>query len=61
MIIEAVPIKQIAAELNISRNTVGSYLATLYAKLGVHSRAEAALLGFRQRLSNRTIQRDKAA
>ena len=48
LIVEGVPIKEIAARLGLSRNTVGQYLAGLYAKLGVHSRAEVAAWRFRE-------------
>lgn len=53
LIVAAKPIKQIAAELGISRNTVARYLAALYAKLEVHSRAELALWGFRSGVRER--------
>ena len=35
--------KQIAAELGISLNTVRKHLRSIYAKLGVHSRTDAAM------------------
>ena len=35
--------EQIAKELHLSRHTVRNYVATLYAKLGVKSRAEAVI------------------
>ena len=34
---------QIASELGISYSTVRNYVARLYEKLGVHSRAEAVV------------------
>jgi DNA-binding CsgD family transcriptional regulator len=39
--------KEIAAEMNLSEDTVRSYLRSLYEKLGVTSRVEAATLGLR--------------
>jgi DNA-binding NarL/FixJ family response regulator len=40
--------KQIAAELDISENTVKFHLSSLYAKLGVTSRTEAVRAGVRR-------------
>jgi two-component system, NarL family, response regulator DevR len=40
--------KQIAQELRLSEGTVRNYLSTVFAKLGVESRVEAALLWLRQ-------------
>ena len=34
--------REIAARLFISQKTVGAHMAHIYAKLGVHSRVEAA-------------------
>ncbi|HSF30487.1 MAG TPA: LuxR C-terminal-related transcriptional regulator [Candidatus Tectomicrobia bacterium] len=42
--------KEIAAELSLSEDTVRSYLRSLYEKLGVSSRVEAATLGLRMEL-----------
>ena len=50
LIMEAAPIKEIAVKLGISRNTVSQYLADLYAKVGVHTRAELTLWAFREGL-----------
>lgn len=43
MIVLAKPVKEIAQAMGISNHTVASYLASLYAKLGVHSARELAL------------------
>jgi len=50
LIVRAVPIKEIAAELGLSRNTVAQYLAKLYAKVGVHSARELALWAMREQI-----------
>jgi DNA-binding CsgD family transcriptional regulator len=42
--------KQIASELGISTHTVKYHLASLLAKLGVHSRTEAVTVGVRKGL-----------
>jgi DNA-binding CsgD family transcriptional regulator len=60
MIINARPIKEIAAELHLTGNTVSQYLADLYAKLGIHSRAELALWGIYEEMAERE-KRDKVA
>jgi len=41
--------KQIAQELQLSEGTVRNYLSTVFAKLGVESRVEAALFWLRQK------------
>jgi DNA-binding CsgD family transcriptional regulator len=50
LIVEGVPVKEIAYTLAISRNTAAQYQQSLHAKLGVHSRGALALWGFRERL-----------
>lgn len=50
LIVEGVSVKHIAYTLGISRHTVADYQQSLHAKLGVHTRGELALWGFRQRL-----------
>lgn len=42
--------KQIANELGIAENTVGTHLANIFRKLGVKSRTEAALLALKKGL-----------
>ena len=42
--------KEIASELSISTHTVKYHLASLLAKLGVHSRTEAVTIGLRRGL-----------
>jgi len=44
--------KQIAAELVISTGTADRHVANLYRKIGVHSRAEAAVYAFRCGMAN---------
>jgi DNA-binding CsgD family transcriptional regulator len=46
-LIEGKARKEIAAAMNLSEDTVRSYLRSLYEKLGVTSRVEAATLGLR--------------
>lgn len=60
MIVDAKPIKEIAAALDLSGNTVCQYLAELYAKLGIHSRAELALWGMYEEIE-RLRKREPAA
>lgn len=49
-LIEGKARKEIAVEMNLSEDTVRSYLRSLYEKLGVSSRVEAATLGLRMEL-----------
>jgi len=48
LIVQGIPIKEMAVRLDLSPKTVPQYLAHLYAKLGVHSRAEVAAWRFRE-------------
>lgn len=41
---------QIAAELVISEKTVATHIQRILAKLGVHSRAQAVAVAYRERL-----------
>ena len=41
---------QIAAELVISEKTVATHIQRILAKLGVHSRAQAVSVAYRERL-----------
>lgn len=41
LICEGLPDKKIAARLNLALNTIRNHVATVYSKLGVHSRSEA--------------------
>jgi DNA-binding CsgD family transcriptional regulator len=49
-LIEGKARKEVAAAMNLSEDTVRSYLRSLYEKLGVSSRVEAATLGLRMAL-----------
>jgi DNA-binding NarL/FixJ family response regulator len=42
--------KQISSELNITDNTVGTHLVSVFRKLGVESRTEAALYALKEGL-----------
>ena len=44
---------QIAAELNLSENTVRNYLASVFSKLNVHTRAEAVVWARKRGLGSR--------
>jgi len=61
MIVDARPIKEIASELGITRNTIGRYLSLLYAKLGVHSRAELTLWAMYEEIEARRKLEEPAA
>ncbi|MEX5716397.1 response regulator transcription factor [Serratia ureilytica] len=39
--LRGLPDKKIAARLNLALNTIRNHVATVYSKLGVHSRSEA--------------------
>lgn len=43
---------QIAVQLHLSTETVREYIARIYRKLGVHSRAECTVVAIQQRLIN---------
>jgi DNA-binding NarL/FixJ family response regulator len=46
--------KAIAARLYLSVRTVEGHLASLYTRLGVHSRTEAALIALQHNLRSKT-------
>lgn len=47
--------QQMATEMNIATSTLRSYVKNLFAKLGVHSRLEAAAVASRTDLLGETI------
>lgn len=58
LICEGLADKEIAARLKLAPNTVRNHVATMYSKLGVHSRAEA-IVWARERALFSTDQRNK--
>jgi DNA-binding CsgD family transcriptional regulator/tetratricopeptide (TPR) repeat protein len=50
LLIEAKTNQEIAAELEVSEDVVARRLAEMYARIGVSSRGEAAVLAFRERM-----------
>lgn len=46
LLLEGMSARQIAAQLYISRHTVGNHLAAIYRVLGVHNRAEAIVAAY---------------
>jgi len=53
MLMDGWTTKDIACELGLSYRTVRQYIAAIHSRLGVHSRTELILWGFRQRLVER--------
>jgi DNA-binding NarL/FixJ family response regulator len=51
--------KQIAAELFLSVSTVQRHVANVYAKIGVHGRAEATAYALNRDLSGTRLERDR--
>jgi DNA-binding CsgD family transcriptional regulator len=60
LILDARPIKEIALEMGISRHTVTHYLRDLYAKLGIHTRAELTLWAMNNEIGEQWM-RDRPA
>ncbi len=50
MLVEGHSYKTAAAELGCSVNTVGTHMQSIYRKLHVHSKSEAAVKALRDRL-----------
>jgi DNA-binding NarL/FixJ family response regulator len=50
LLVEGLDDREIAARLVISRNTVGTHVDHIFAKLGVHSRGQAVALAYRNHL-----------
>jgi DNA-binding NarL/FixJ family response regulator len=50
LLIEAKTNREIASELGVDEEVVARRLAEMYARIGVSSRGEAAVLAFRERM-----------